>query len=81
MAQERLTTRSVRTVDHGGGYSRGGAGYTRRMLASPVRPDAALPANDYQRNPLEGAAVLVGSWALIIGTFKLIHRAGRHDNN
>ena len=51
------------------------------MLASPVRPDAVLPANDFQRNPLEGAAVLVGSWALIIGTFKLIHRAGRHDSN
>jgi hypothetical protein len=50
------------------------------MLASPVRPDAVLPANDFQRNPLEGAAVLVGSWALIIGTFKLI-RAGRHDDN
>lgn len=51
------------------------------MLASPVLPDLVDPADDVQRNPLEGAAVLVGSWALIIGTFKLIHRAGRHDSN
>jgi hypothetical protein len=51
------------------------------MLVTSVRPDLVLPMDDHPRNPIEGAAVLVGSWALIIGTVKLIHRAGRHDHN
>ena len=57
----------------------------RRMQTLTVHRDLLLPADESLCEPLErdidlvaSAAMLIGSWALCIGTGMLIYRAGRH---
>jgi hypothetical protein len=50
------------------------------MESSTFHRDATMMANEAHHDPREGAAMLIGSWALLIGMVKLLSRAGHHHH-